>query len=33
MCLQETNGIMVFDLCHIESFDWWKYLKEGLETY
>jgi len=33
MCLQETNGIMVFDLCHLESFDWWKYLKEGLEKY
>ncbi|MCF7740470.1 MAG: family 10 glycosylhydrolase [Candidatus Marinimicrobia bacterium] len=28
MVLNNTDGIMVFDICHLEDFDWWKYLEK-----
>ena len=28
MLLRETDGIMIFDLVHIDSFDWWELLRE-----
>ncbi len=29
--LKETEGIMVFDLVHLDKNDWWKYAAEGLK--
>jgi hypothetical protein len=26
-----TDGIMIFDLVHLDTNDWWRYVKEGLK--
>jgi len=31
MVLDKTDGIMIFDLTHLEDFGWWPYLKNGLK--
>lgn len=32
MCLKETNGVMIFDLVHIDDFDWWDYVRKALQN-
>ncbi len=29
--LRLTDGVMIFDLVHLDKYGWWKYAKEGLE--
>ncbi len=31
MVIDRTDGIMIFDLIHLEDFGWWNYLKSGLK--
>ncbi len=31
-CLELTDGVMIFDLVHIENFGWWQYLAKALQT-
>jgi len=31
MVLDKTDGIMIFDLCHLEDFGWWPHLIEGFK--
>jgi hypothetical protein len=31
MCLQKTNGLMIFDIVHIINYNWWNVLKEGMK--
>ena len=28
-CLEETDGVMIFDLVHLEDFGWWQYLPQA----
>lgn len=30
MCLEKTDGLMIFDIVHIINYNWWEYLKEGI---
>jgi len=30
MCLEKTDGVMIFDLVYMEEYDWWKHLKKEL---
>jgi hypothetical protein len=32
MLIKETDGLMIFDLVHIEEFDWWPQLLRALES-
>lgn len=32
MCRQETNGVMIFDLCYLEEYGWWEGVKEVLRS-
>lgn len=29
MCFKKSQGCMLFDLCYIEEYDWWKYCEKG----
>lgn len=31
MCIEKTDGVMVFDIVHIINYDWWDVLKEALQ--
>lgn len=31
MCLEKSDGLMVFDIVHIINNNWWSYLEEGLK--
>ena len=30
VCRQSSDGVMLFDTCHIEAFGWWELVKEAL---
>mgnify|MGYP005841608709 CR=1 FL=1 len=30
MCLEKTNGVMIFDIVHIINYNWWEVLNEAL---
>lgn len=30
MCLEKTNGLMIFDIVHIVNYGWWDVLKKGM---
>ena len=30
VCLEASDGVMLFDTCHIEAFGWWRLVKEAL---
>ena len=30
MCLEKTNGVMIFDIVHIINYNWWNVLDEAL---
>ena len=30
MCLEKTNGVMIFDIVHIINYNWWNVLEEAL---
>lgn len=30
MCLEKTNGVMIFDIIHIINYGWWDFLEEAL---
>ncbi len=31
MCLEKTNGVMIFDLVYIENYDWWPVMEQALK--
>lgn len=33
LCLQETDGLMVFDLSHVQANNWWRKCKLGIMQY
>ncbi len=30
MCLEQSDGLMIFDLVHLVTYNWWDVLKEGM---
>ncbi len=31
MCLQKTDGLMIFDIVHIVNYNWWEVLERGIK--
>lgn len=32
LLLQKTQGLMIFDLVHLEAYGWWKFVREAVES-
>jgi uncharacterized lipoprotein YddW (UPF0748 family) len=31
-CINDSEGLMIFDVCHLEDYDWWKYAEEAIKN-